>query len=137
MLDRSRQTYELLLTGGLVAFVWDGKHTSVFVAAHGNTQQPITVLGGELFIINRGDDAGLFRVERKREAAKAIQVFDSKQGFEGIFTEADTVSLQIGEANDGEELFVAGDAVRSRLLGNDGIIHEGERFQASRAQGDT
>ena len=135
VLDRSRQTYELLLTGGLVAFVWDGKHTLVFVAAHGNTQQPITVLGGELFIINRGDDAGLFRVERKREAAKAIQVFDSKQGFEGIFTEADTVSLQIGEANDGEELFVAGDAVRSRLLGNDGIIHEGERFQASRAQG--
>ena len=135
VLDRSRQTYELLLTGGLVAFVWDGKHTSVFVAAHGNTQQPITVLGGELFIINRGDDAGLFRVERKREAAKAIQVFDSKQGFEGVFTESGTVSLQIGKVSDQKELFVAGDAVRSRLLGNDGIIHEGERFQASRAQG--
>ena len=27
VLDKSRQTYELLLTGGLVAFVWDGKHT--------------------------------------------------------------------------------------------------------------
>ena len=135
VLDRSRQTYELLLTGGLVAFVWDGKHTSVFVAAHGNTQQPITVLDGELFIINRGDDAGLFRVERKREAAKAIQVFDSKQGFEGVFTESGTVSLQIGEVSDQKELFVAGDAVRSRLLGNNGIIHESKRFQASRAQG--
>jgi hypothetical protein len=135
VLDGSRQTYELLLTGGLVAFVWDGKHTSVFVAAHGNTQQPITVLGGELFIINRGDGAGLFRVERKREAAETVQEFDSRRGFEGVFTEAGTVSLQIGEVSDQKELFVAGDAVRSRLLGTDGIIHEGERFQASRAQG--
>ena len=88
VLDRSHQTYELLLTGGLVAFVWDGKHTSVFVAAHGNTQQPITVLGGELFIINGGDDAGLFRVERKREPAETVQEFDSRRGFEGVFTEA-------------------------------------------------
>ena len=45
------------------------------------------------------------------------------------------MSLQIGEVSDQKELFVAGDAVRSRLLGNDGTIHEGERFQASRAQG--
>ncbi len=134
-LDNSRQTYELLLTRGLVAFVWDGEHALVLVAAHDNTQQPITVPGGELFIVNRGDETGLFRVERKRKPVERVQGFDSKRGFEGVFTAAGTVSLRIGKINDRKELFVAGDAVRSRLLGSDGIIREGERFQANRAQG--
>ena len=70
VLDKSSQTYELLLTGGLVAFVWDGKHARALVAAHSNIQESITVPGGELFIVNRGDEAGLFRVERKREIAE-------------------------------------------------------------------
>ena len=130
VLDNSLQTYELLLTGGLVAFVWDGEHTQVLVNAHDNTQQSVTVHGGELFIVNRGGEAGLFRVERAREPAKNVQEFDPKQGFEGVFAEAGTVSLQIGEVNDQKELFVAGDAVEARLLGNDGIVREGERFQA-------
>ena len=43
VLNKSRQTYELLLTRGLVAFVWDGKHTRALVAAHSNTQESITV----------------------------------------------------------------------------------------------
>ena len=47
VLDTSHQTYELLLTGGLVAFVWDGKQTVALVAAYGNTQESITVRGGE------------------------------------------------------------------------------------------
>ena len=135
VLDKSSQTYELLLTGGLVAFVWDGKHARALVAAHSNIQESITVPGGELFIVNRGDEAGLFRVERKREIAETVQVFDPKQGFEGVFAESGTVSLLIEEVKDQKELFVVGDAVRSRLLGNDGIIREGERFQASRAKG--
>ena len=135
VLDKSSQTYELLLTGGLVAFVWDGKHTQALIAAHDNTQESITVPGGELFIVNRGDEAGLFRVEKKREPVKTVQAFDSKQEFEGVFTEAGTVSLLIEEVKDQKELFVAGDAVRSRLLGNNGIIREGERFQAHRAKG--
>ncbi len=128
LLDKSRQTYELLLTGGLVAFVWDGKQTPALVAAHGNTQESITVRGGELFIVNRGDEAGLFRVERKKQSAETVQKFDSKQGFEGVFAEAGTISLLIKELKDGKELFVSGDAVRCRLLGNDGIIREGKRF---------
>ena len=135
VLDRSRQTYELLLTKGLVAFVWDGKHTSALVAARSNTQELVTVSGGELFIVNHGDNAGLFRIERKREIAETVQDFDSKKGFEGIFTEAGTVSLLIEEGKDRKELFVAGDTVRSRLLGNDGIIREGERFQPNRTPG--
>ena len=135
VLDKSHQTYELLLTGGLVAFVWDGKHARALVAAHSNIQESITVPGGELFIVNRGDEAGLFRVERKREIAETVQVFDPKQGFEGVFAESGAVSLLIEEVKDQRELFVAGDAVRGRLLGNDGIIREGERFQASRAKG--
>ncbi len=135
ILDKSSQTYELLLTGGLVAFVWDGKHARALVAAHSNIQESITVPGGELFIVNRGDEAGLFRVERKREIAETVQVFDPKQGFEGVFAESGAVSLLIEEVKDQKELFVAGDAVRGRLLGNDGIIREGERFQASRAKG--
>ena len=135
VLDKSRQTYELLLTGGLVAFVWDGKHARALVAAHSNIQESITVPGGELFIVNRGDEAGLFRIERKKEIAETVQVFDPKQGFEGVFAESGAVSLLIEEVKDQKELFVVGDAVRSRLLGNDGIIREGERFQASRAKG--
>ena len=135
VLDKSRQTYELLLTGGLVAFVWDGKHTRTFVAARSNTQDSITVSSGELFIANPGDKAGLFRIERKRETAETVQDFDRKKGFEGVFAEAGTVSLLIKEAKDQKELFVTGDAVRSRLLGNDGIIREGERFQTNRMQG--
>ena len=135
LLDNSRQTYELLLTRGLVAFVWDGKHTLSLVAAHDNTQQSITVPGGELFIINRGDEVGLFRVERQREFVETVQEFDSKYGFEGVFAEAGTVMLQIGKVKDQKELFVAGDAVKSRFLGDDGIIHEGEHFQANQAQG--
>ena len=135
VLDKSRRTYELLLTGGLVAFVWDGEHTPVLVAARSNTQESITVSGGELFIVNRGNEAGLFRVERKRKPVEAVQEFDSKQGFEGVFAEAGTVSLLIEEVKDQKELFVTGDAVRSRLLGNDGIIREGKRFQAHRARG--
>ena len=135
VLDRSRQTYELLLTGGLVAFVWDGKHTQVLIAARGNTQESITVPGGELFIVNRGDEAGLFRIERERETVETVQAFDSKQGFEGVFAETGTTSLLIEDVKDQKELFVAGDAVRSRLLGNDGIIREGERFQTHRAEG--
>ena len=130
VLDNSRQTYNVLLTGGLAAFVWDGEHTRAFVAAHSNTQQSITVPSGELFIVNRGDEAGVFRIERWREPAEPVQAFDSKQGFEGVFTEAGTVSLSIKEVKDPKALFVAGDAVRSRLLGSDGIIREGERFQA-------
>ena len=130
VLDRSRQTYELLLTGGLVGFVWDGKQTRGLVAARRNTQEFITVTSGELFIANRTDDTGLFRIERKREAVEIVRDFDSKQGFEGVFTEAGTVSLLIEEVKDEKELFVRGDAVRVRLLGNDGIIREGERFQA-------
>ena len=130
VLDKSRQTYELLLTGGLVAFVWDGEHTRALVAAHRNTQESITVTGGELFIANRGNETGLFRIERKRETAETAQDFDPKKGFEGVFTEAGTVSLLIEEIKDRKALFVAGDAVKSRLLGNDGIIREGERFQA-------
>ena len=135
VLDKSRQTYELLLTGGLVAFVWDGTHTRALVAAHSNTQESITVSGGELLIVNRGDEAGLFRVERKREPVETVQAFDSKQGFEGVFAEAGTVSLLIEEVKDQKELFVTGDAVRSRLLGNDGIIRAGEHFQANRTEG--
>ena len=135
VLDKSRGTYELLLTGGLVAFVWDGKHTLALVAAHGNTQESITVRGGELFIVNRGSKAGLFRVERKRGSAETVQEFDSKHGFEGVFTETGTMSLLIKEVKDQKELFVAGDAVRSRLLGDDGIIREGDRFQGHRARG--
>ena len=100
VLDNSLQTYELLLTGGLVAFVWDGKHTLALVAAHGNTQESITVPGGKLFIVNRGDEAGLFRIERKREPTETVQKFDSKQGFEGVFAEAGTVSLLIEEVKD-------------------------------------
>ncbi len=130
VLDRSRQTYELLLTGGLVAFVWAGKQTRGLVAARRNTQEFITVTSGELFIANRTDDTGLFRIERKREVVEIVRNFDSKQGFEGVFTEAGTVSLLIEEVKDEKELFVRGDAVRVRLLGNDGIIREGERFQA-------
>ena len=135
VLDKSRQTYELLLTGGLVAFVWDGKQTPVLVAAPGNTQESITVRGGELFIVNRGDEAGVFRVERKRESVETVQKFDSKQGFEGVFAEAGTISLLIKEVEDGKELFVSGDAVKCRLLGNDGIIREGRRFHANQTQG--
>ena len=135
VLDESRQTYELLLTGGLIAFVWDGKQTRVLVAARSNTQESITVPGGELFIVNRGDKAGLFRIEKVREIAKTVQDFDPKQGFEGVFTEAGTVSLLIEEVKDQKELFVTGDAVRSRLLGDDGIIREGERFESDQAQG--
>ena len=97
VLDKSRQTYELLLTGGLVAFVWDGKHTRTLVVARSNTQESITIPGGELFITNRGDEAGLFRIERKKEAAKIVQDFDPKKGFEGVFAEAGTVSLLIEE----------------------------------------
>ena len=135
VLDKSRQTYELLLTGGLVAFVWDGKQTVALVAAYGNTQESITARGGELFIVNRGTEAGLFRVERKGESAETAQEFDSKQGFEGTFAEIGTVSLLIDGLKDEKELFVAGDAVRSQLLGNDGIIHEDKRFRPSRAKG--
>ena len=135
VLDKSRQTYELLLTGGLVAFVWDGKHTLVLVAARNNTQESITVPGGELFIVNRGDEAGLFRVERVRETVETVQAFNSKQGFEGVFTEEGTASLLIKEVKDQKQLFVTGEAVRSRLLGNDGIIREGERFKPHRATG--
>ena len=135
VLDKSDQTYELLLTGELVAFVWDGEHIRALVAATGNTQELITVPGGELFIVNRGNEAGLFRIERKSETAKIVQDFNSKQGFEGLFTEAGTISLLIEEVKDRKELFVTGDAVRSRFLGNDGIIHEGTRFRANRAQG--
>ena len=135
VLDKSRQTYELLLTGGLVAFVWDGKHTQVLIAAHRNTQESITVPGGELFIANRGDEAGLFRIERKRETVETVRAFDSKQGFEGIFAETGTVSLLIEEVKEQKELFVVGDAVKARILGNDGIIREGERFEPHRAEG--
>ena len=135
VLDKSRQTYELLLTGGLVAFVWDGKHTRALVAARSNTQESITVPGGELFIANRGNEAGLFRIERKRETAETVQDFDRKKGFECVFTKAGTISLLLEAGKDGEELFVTGDAVRSRLLGNDGIIHEGGRFQPNRTEG--
>ena len=135
VLDKSSQTYELLLTGGLVAFVWDGKHARALVVAHSNIQESITVPGGELFIVNRSDEAKLFRIERKREIAETVQVFDPKQGFESVFAESGTVSLLIEEVKDQKELFVVGDAVRGRLLGNDGIIREGERFQASRAKG--
>ena len=130
VLDKSRQTYELLLTEGLVAFVWDGKHTQALVAARSNTQELITVPGGELVLANRGDEAGLFRIERKREIAETAQDFDPEKGFERVFAEAGTVSLLIEEIKDRKALFVAGDAVKSRLLGNDGIIREGERFQA-------
>ncbi len=135
VLDKSRQTYELLLTEGLVAFVWDGKHTRTLVAARSNTQDSITVPGGGLFIINRGDKAGLFRVERKREPVETVHDFDPKKGFEGVFTEAGTVSLLIDEVKDQKALFVAGDAVRSSLLGNDGIIRVGERFQPNQTPG--
>ena len=135
ILDRSRHTYELLLTGGLVAFVWDGEHTLVLVAARGNSQELITVHGGELFIVNRGDEAGLFRVERKRETSELVQEFDSKQGFERVFTEAGTLSLRIGSVKGQKELFVAGNTVTSRLLGSDGLIREGAHFQVNRAQG--
>ena len=135
ILDRSRHTYELLLTGGLVAFVWDGEHTLALVAARGNSQELITVPGGELFILNRGDKVGLFRVERKRETSELVQEFDSKQGFEGVFAEAGTISLLIKEVKDGKALFVSGDAVRCRLLGNDGMIRAGKRFHANRTQG--
>ena len=135
VLGKSRQTYELLLTGGLVAFVWDGKHTRALIAARSNTQESITVPGGELFIANRGNEAGLFRIERKRETAETVQDFERKKGFEGVFAEAGTISLLLEEGKDGKELFVTGDAVRSRLLGNDGIIREGGRFQPNRTEG--
>ena len=135
MLDKPRQTYELLLTGGLVAFVWDGEHTLVLVAARSNSQELITVHGGELFIVNRGDEAGLFHIERKRETSELVQEFDWKQGFERVFTESGTLSLRIGSVKGQKELFVAGEAVTSRLLGGDGLIREGAHFQVDRAQG--
>ncbi len=135
VLGPSRETYELLLTGGVAAFVWAEGHTSMLVTAQRNTRELITISGGELFIVNRGDKAGLFRIEKRRELAKDVRELDSKRGFEDVFAEPGTLSFLIKEAKDQQELFVAGDTVRSRLLGNDGIIREDQHFQASRAQG--
>ena len=137
VLDNTSQTYELLLTEGLAAFVWDGEHTLALVAARGNTQELITVPGGELFIVNRGDEVGLFRIKRSREPAETVQVFKSKQGFEGVFAEAGTVSLLIEEVKDRKALFVAGDAVQgARFLGDDGVIRKGASvFKQAGSQG--
>ena len=127
--DNPPQTLELLLTKGLVAFIWHKDHTEAIVAAlNENIQQRVSVSGGLLTILNRGQEESIFRIEKKGKSFEAIQTFDPILGFEHVFAEAGTLIFNISGVDTGKQLFVAGDKVKSRFLGSDGHISEGESY---------
>jgi len=127
-LDETLQFLDLLLTKGLVAFAWHNGQTEAFAAAvEENLQQRISVSGGELILLNTGSQTGIYRIEKNDVAAQAapdvVQPFDPASGFEQVFTSAGKLVLKIPDGD--EEVFVAGDQVRSRFLRMDGRLTEG------------
>jgi len=129
VLNNMSQSLELLLTNGLVAFVWYKDRADAIVAArNGHVQQTVIVSGGLLTILNNGKEESLFRVERKGKPVAVIQTFDRTSGFEHVFAKGGVLHLSISGVGAGKRLFVAGDKVSSRFLGSDGYISEDESY---------
>ena len=117
------QALALLLTDGLLAFVWQADHTAAIVAAtNGNLQQRIGVTGGDLILLNTGVKTGLYRIEKRDATTEIVQPLDPTAGFEKVFTEAGQLTLKISASD--QPLWVAGDHVQSRFFSADGRIIE-------------
>jgi hypothetical protein len=118
------QALDLLLTDGLVVFVWQNDHTEAMVAAtNGNTRQRIGVSGGELILLNTGLKTALYRIEKRDAVSEILQTLDPAVGFEHVFTDSGMFVLKISERE--KPIFVAGDQVQSRFFRDDGRIIEG------------
>ncbi len=122
-LDASPHTLNVLLSKGLVAFVWQNGQTEAIAAAiNRNLQQQINVGGGELFLLNAGGETAVYRIEKEERVSEIVQTLDETFGFERVFTRSGKILLNIPKT--GKTIFVAGDHVESRFLRDDGQVVE-------------
>lgn len=119
--------YDLLLSKDLVAFAWNNGAAEAFAAAvDGNTQQRINVTGGHLIVLNTGQGAGLYRIEKNDAAGDAAgdtaQPFEPVAGFEQAFRAPGRLVLDVPAHR--QHIYVDGDRIESRFLRDDGRIIE-------------
>lgn len=128
------QALNLVLSKGLVAYLWQNGRTEAFVAAvSGNIQQHITVNGGELFLLNSETQPAIYRLEQVTTATDSIYSLDPGSGFERVYSAPGTIVFRIPE--NPHTLFVSGDRITSRFLRDDGYIVEGTGAFSSYASG--
>ncbi len=122
-LDVRPHSLNLLLTKGLVAFVWqDGQAEVITAATAGNLQQTLRVEGGELILLNTGKEIGMYRIEKSAGSAEIAQTLNEGAGFEKVFSKPGKILLNVPKT--GKATFVAGDQVKSRFLRDDGHLLE-------------
>ena len=126
-LDESADALHLLLTRGLVAFVWQNGQSHSFVSAHGgNTSKRISVTGGRLVLINTGHRRALARVQRSTGETPSKLTIAPDRGFEQILRQGGMLTFTLPpmlSAADDLYLCVAGGLTNVLLRGKDGRIY--------------
>ena len=134
VLSEYLQALNLVLSKGLVAYVWqNGRADALVAATTGNIRQHITVNGGELFLLNSGTQPAIYRLEQATAATDSIYSLDPLTGFEQVYSAPGTIVFRIPESP--HTLFVSGDRITSRFLRDDGYIVEGAGAFSSYAKG--
>ena len=115
------QTLNLLLSEDLVAFVWqNGQTDDMAVATQGNLQRQLNVTGGELFLLNIGQQTAVYRIEKQESISERVRPLAADTGFEEMFPSPGTVVLKIHDAD--KPIYVTGDDINSRFLQQNGQV---------------
>lgn len=132
-LPASAYALDLVLSKGLVAFVWQADRATALAAApdaHVHRLVDVPQLrsgqGGRLILLNTGAQPALYRITPlapgDAAASGLAQAFDPAIGFERVFADAGRVMLNIPAGRD--PLFVDGEHVTSRFFRQDGRLFE-------------
>ena len=134
LLSEYLQALNLVLSKGLVAYVWqNGRADALVAATSSNIQQHITVNGGELFLLNSGTQPAIYRLEQLTTSTESIHSLDPLTGFEQVYSAPGTIVFRIPESSN--TLFISGDRITSRFLRDDGYVVEGAGACFSYANG--
>jgi hypothetical protein len=133
-LENRPSLLRLLLSRGLVAFVWQNGRSEVLVSAQErNTSSNLAASGGKLIVVNTGDRPALARAQALNKDLR--QVFSSKirltpgAGFEEILREDGTLTFELPPAAGDLRLCVAGDRADALLRGRNGKYYRGNAEQ--------
>ena len=117
------QAIDLVLGKNMLALVWHNDMAMQLIAAIDNhTHQKIAVTGGVLILLNRGDQPALYRLQADVAPLPTHAFFAAQTMFERSFSQPGKLSLALTNIPKDHHLFVAGDHVRSLLLGANGIL---------------
>jgi len=126
-LETRADALQLLLTRGLIAFVWQDGRSRSFASAHnGNISKRISVTGGRLVLINTGDTQALSRVQRSMGETPSKFTIAPGRGYEKVLHQEEKLAFTlppVRSATDDLYLCVAGAGANVLLRGADGRIY--------------